>query len=295
MELAPAVLTSGETESGSWEIVVRKAHPALQPYLSAYTGYSEFSPSELRRLQVPHDAVVLIISLGPVLRVLDARNPASFHTDHRSFVAGLHDGPVVTAYTGASSGIQVNVTPLGAHLLLDISMDSVANRVVPLEDVPGLRFSRLIDQVMDTPDWDDRFDIVESFFAQRLAERAPSPVVARAWQALSASAGAVNLARLSADLDLTHRELIATFRQHIGLTPKRAARVLRFHRAVGLLAAPFPHRVPPADGLTTCLADIAYDCGYYDQAHFSREFREFSGKTPTEYLASRMPVGVSAD
>jgi AraC-like DNA-binding protein len=282
MEIAPAVLTRGESETATWEIVERQAHPALRPYLTAYTGYSEFSPIESRRLHVPHDAVVLIFSLGPVLRVLDARNPASFQTEHRSFVAGLHDGPVVTAYTGASAGIQANITPLGAHLLLDVSMDSVANRVISLDDVPGLRYGRLIDQIVETTDWEARFDILERFLAGRLAEASPSPMVAQAWSVLARSGGIVNLDQLAGQLNLSHKQLITGFRQQVGLTPKRAARVLRFDRAVGQMAGP-----------SVCLAEVAHQCGYYDQAHFNREFREFSGKTPTEYLASRMPIGVA--
>jgi hypothetical protein len=71
-----------------WETALRPAHPALAPYVPrGYVGYAERS-APLRRLEVPHHAIVVILNLGPALAVGDAV--------HRSFVAGLHDRAVVT-------------------------------------------------------------------------------------------------------------------------------------------------------------------------------------------------------
>jgi AraC-like DNA-binding protein len=75
---------------------------------------------------------------------------------------------------------------------------------------------------------------------------------------------------------------VAQFREHIGLAPKALARVLRFGKAVEYIKSAAP-------GGTLRLADIALDCGYYDQAHFARDFRTFAGVTPTELIASALP------
>ena len=68
------------------------------------------------------------------------------------------------------------------------------------------------------------------------------------------------------------------FREHVGLAPKPAARVLRFRRALALLERD--------DGAR--LGEIALDCGYYDQAHLNRDFRAFAGSAPGDHLSRRL-------
>ena len=91
------------------------------------------------------------------------------------------------------------------------------------------------------------------------------------WQRLLNSDGAVPVASLAEEVGWSRRHLAARFREHVGLPPKALARILRFERAAERLRR-------GAD-----LADAALDSGYYDQAHFNRDFRAFAGLTPTEY------------
>jgi AraC-like DNA-binding protein len=90
---------------------------------------------------------------------------------------------------------------------------------------------------------------------------------------LELSDGAVPIGELAAELGWSRRHLAVRFREELGMAPKALARLLRFERAVKRLRA--------GDEL----ADLALDAGYYDQAHFNRDFRAFAGTTPTQYLA----------
>ena len=83
---------------------------------------------------------------------------------------------------------------------------------------------------------------------------------------------------LAQEVGWSRRHLVTRFRQQVGLPPKTIARVVRFE---GLL-----RRVAGTGG--AAWSRIAAECGYYDQAHMNRDFREFAGTTPTEYLA-RLP------
>ena len=105
--------------------------------------------------------------------------------------------------------------------------------------------------------------------------RAPNQLVVRAAHVLRATRGAASIARLARDLECSQRHLIATFREHVGVTPKTYARIVRFDHAV--------KRLRQTDGLRW--AEIADASGYYDQAHLIRDFHEFTGQTPGQFVS----------
>jgi AraC-like DNA-binding protein len=107
----------------------------------------------------------------------------------------------------------------------------------------------------------------------------PSPEVSCAWPQLVRSGGTAPVTGLVTEAGWSDRHLRSRFRAEIGLTPKAAARVIRFHRARRLLQRRTAAGQPPA------LADLAAACGYYDQAHLDREFRALGGCPPTRWLA----------
>jgi AraC-like DNA-binding protein len=86
---------------------------------------------------------------------------------------------------------------------------------------------------------------------------------------------------LAAGTGWSERHLTSRFRAEIGLTPKAAARVIRFDRARKLLVRNLTEH---ADA-SYRLADLAADCGYFDQAHLAREFRALAGCPPSQWLA----------
>ena len=107
-----------------------------------------------------------------------------------------------------------------------------------------------------------------------------APEVGWAWQQLLQAGGAVRVSALAAGTGWSGRHLTSRFRAEIGLTPKAAARVVRFSRARHLLVK----HVFAADSERR-LADLAATCGYFDQAHLAREFRALAGCPPSQWLA----------
>ena len=89
--------------------------------------------------------------------------------------------------------------------------------------------------------------------------------------------GAVPVAELAAETGWSPRHLNSVFRAETGLAPKAAARVFRFDHA--------RHRIARTAVAGARFADLAADCGYYDQAHLAREFRSLAGCPPTQWLA----------
>jgi AraC-like DNA-binding protein len=275
-------VTRKESATGWMEAVVRDPHPRLRPYVGRYWGFDERNTGPVRRRELPGGSVVMILGLGPELRELDPRDPSRALWSHSAFVAGVDDTSVLTEHDGVSYGIDVVLDPLVATMVLGIPMHALARRVVALEDLLGRSGGELLEQLQDAPGWAERFDILDAELSRRLANAVPpSRAVAWAWGQVVASEGRVEVSALADELGWSRKHLSARFREHVGLPPKVIARVLRFQRAVRLLDERNGDR----------LGEIALDCGYYDQAHFNRDFRAFAGSTPTEYLARRIVDG----
>ena len=158
--------------------VSRLPHVRLRAHVHRYTGFTERSAGPVCRREVPVALIPLIVSFGPRWRLIDPYEPA--RSQHRvSFVAGLHTIPALVEHAGESAGVQIDLTPLGAHMVLGVPMDSLANHVVELEDVAGRFVSDLVGRLVEAPDWDARFDLLDEAIAARLLAARPScPAVA---------------------------------------------------------------------------------------------------------------------
>jgi AraC-like DNA-binding protein len=249
------------------QLASREPHPALRSHIRTLTGWHERSDGPVVRDELPGGRVVLVVSFGPRMDV-DGRR-------YTSFAAGLHDTPAHTEHDGFGYGIQAYLSPLGARRFFGMPMGELAGQVVELEGLIGAEAGELAERLALTPDWATRIDLFERAIARRvLAAAAVAPELEWAWGRLLASGGAVPVGELAAELGWSRRYLAARFRSELGMAPKALARILRFERAVGRLRAGEE------------LAALALDAGYYDQAHFNRDFRAFAGKTPTAYRPS---------
>jgi AraC-like DNA-binding protein len=270
------------SDAYSWAMASRAPDPRLKPYVMDYTGYREQAAGPMRRLQPPFDGVPMIVTFGPGIDIINGDRPRE-RRPFRSFLAGLHDVHVFTEYAGAQMGFQVNFTLLGAYRFLNIAMSDIANRVLDLGDLLGdAEADLLADSLQDAGGWPARFEAMDRFLLQRLRGGRPmSPDVAWALKTLQGTRGARSIGALSRDLSCSRKTLIQRFHAQVGLAPKAVASILRFSHAV--------ERIRAAD--EESWADLAVSCGYYDQAHFNRDFRRYSGRAPREFQAALLPGG----
>jgi AraC-like DNA-binding protein len=251
--------------------------PLLQRFLlSSVEGWTQVDGSRATLREVPIPGVPLIFGIESAWQV-DGE-------PYDAFVAGLHARPAYVQPVAASwSCIEVRLTPLAAHRILGVAMHELADLTVPLADlVPEA--GEVAARIAGADSWNERFDLVESFLLRRLtASREPAREVEWSWRALSRSGGLIAIGDLARDVGWSHRRLIARFREQVGMAPKGVARVLRFDRAAHTLRSSGRE-----------LADVAYECGYFDQAHMNRDFRELGGTTPGAYRSSLLDSGAVA-
>lgn len=275
-----------QSDLGWWEMTFADPDPRLSGYVRSYCGWDEETSAPLWRVEPPgSDLPVIILFASPVLSA-DSRDRGPVRSVG-SFVAGLYDRHAIVGSQGRMAGVQVNFSPVGARLLLDQPLDAFANRMVEIEDVWGRDARRLATRLEEAEGWERRFAILDAELSARIARARPLHAALH-WtmDQLIGTHGSVPVNALVDGTGWSRRHLIARVRHEFGLAPKTLGRVLRLGHAVEALRR---------DGEAR-LAEVAVGCGYYDQAHFSRDFREFTGMTPSLFLKSRLPDagGVSA-
>jgi AraC-like DNA-binding protein len=261
-------------EFHQWLMVTAAPHSSLRTHVRRYIGWWEHRTTPLYRREVPSAEVPLIINFGAPIRLFDVVDRTR-STELASFATGAYDSHVIVEANGSQGGMQIDFTILGMRLFLGQPLADLTNRGVGLEDIFGVDGRRVTMELHDAGTWQDRFDLLDREIGARIAAaKKPAPEVLCTWKRIVDSGGLVSIGALVAETGWSQKHLISQFREHIGLAPKTLARVMRFGRAVDRLRR----------GKHASLTDLALDCGYYDQSHFDRDFRAFSGVTPTDLL-----------
>jgi AraC-like DNA-binding protein len=230
-------------------------------WASSYYGFGEDTGLPVRRREGPGVDIVVILAFEEHWLIDGERQ--------RSFIAGLHETQVTTEHPGRSLGMQINLNPLAARALTGLPLHELAERTVALEEV--LREPFLVERLATARDWDARFRLLDDMLAPRLANAQPSREVSWAWKRLKSTHGRAAVGALAEELGWSRKRIVARFRDEVGLPPKAVARLFRFERARELSG-----KMP--------WAELALECGYYDQSHLINEFRAITGRTPETFL-----------
>jgi AraC-like DNA-binding protein len=220
---------------------------------------------------VAHPSVTLLIDLsegaGPVYDIHGRQQRGSV-------VVGLLPGDLRAAGWGRVDCLQIRLEPAVAAAVLGATTE-LSSTVVSLEDVWGRDAGRVEERLCAAASWDERFTIAAEILTRRLDDRTVvDPEVAYTWRRTLTSRGRVRVDGLADAVGWSRKRLWSRFRSQLGITPKRAARLVRFDHAAHLLAAGH------------AAAGVAAESGYVDQSHLHREVKEFAGLTPTAVAAA---------
>jgi AraC-like DNA-binding protein len=301
----------GSVRSGSAGPLSESARAApaapLRGLIGWYSGYRQDGVPPARHRGLPSPYLTLIITLDDPLTVARHPDPADRPGDYRTLLGGLHTTPALITHPGRQSGVQVQLSPLGARALLGLPAGELAGRDLAADDVLGRVAGELHERMRTAADWPARFAILDQLLLDRAdLDQQVTPDIAEAWRRLLRSGGRVRAAELASQVGWSPRYLQRRLLAETGLTPKAAARVTRFDRARRILqrqavaagagaAGAGAAGAGAAGGGAPTLADVAAGCGYYDQAHLAREFRALAGCPPAAWLADEFRNVQSSD
>ncbi|MEU3478180.1 helix-turn-helix domain-containing protein [Streptomyces sp. NPDC033754] len=251
-----------DAENG-WEVARPLGGTTLDGVRMA--GFRDDIAAGLDMRVLPQPVVVVVIGLGDNPVTVES---AAGRRPMRSLVASLSPGPARIRGERVEC-VEVCLSPRAAYALLGVSPLELGGSVNGLEDVWGRHERRLREQLTDATTWQERLALTDEFLAKRAAgAQSMSPEVADAWDTIVARRGRVRVGDLAASSGWSRKRLWSRFRDQIGLTPKRAAMLVRFDHAARALRAG-----ESAD-------DVALACGYADQPHLHRDVLALAGCTP---------------
>ena len=264
-----------------WEMDDVRPASALRGLISRYGAYREETGSFSARQELATTSGVLIYALGGPLEIVGADGQTVLLHQGEGFAGAIADGTSISRNHGAQAGIHVFMPLPSLAAVTGVPLSELANRVATMRDLIGGAADDLGCRLVEAAGLERRFDLLDDFLIRRLAERPGEDRTIRWSMARLADAGGPVSSALADEIGWSRRHFARRFRDSTGFSPDRFRRIARFERFTAqLMKSPTDH-----------LAGLAIDGGYADQAHLTRDVRDFAGTTPGELRSRLIPEG----
>ena len=188
----------------------------------------------------------------------------------RSVLVGLQSGSVRLDVNRRHKAVRVGFHPGGMYRLLGFPMAEMIDGSYDAEDVFGMEMREVNERLQETQDFDAIRDVIEQFLLRKARNLKRALPFDNAMLEMLRLGGNINIEQIASLACLSLRQFERVSKERVGVSPKTYARLVRFSKAYRLR-----ERFPEISWTS-----IAYECGYYDQAHFIRDFKEFAGTAP---------------
>jgi|SRR5450830_411317 len=241
-------------------------HPVLAPYLECVWAARAPASAHAHRV-LPDNCVDILWQDG----------------GQQGFAVGMMSSSILVASARPVQTLAVRFKAGMAGLFLAAPLQALTDQRADVDLLWGRSDADRLADALWTSDAPERakLALIERELVRRLRSGSPA-LVQQALAALNGSGGALRVEQLAARLGVSRQHLAAQFRQHVGLSPKLFARICRFRQATAAIKA------APADAPDW--AQLALECGYFDQSHLIHDFQEFAGSAPERFHFSNRPA-----
>jgi AraC-like DNA-binding protein len=254
--------------------------PPLSDFVGLFWFYEGYQQPHKKERLLPDGSMELVINLREDQTRLYGRHDTAHDIDQMrtfsgSLISGVHSEFFVIDTAEQASVVGVHFKPGGAFPFLGLPASELHNTHLSLETLWGGRAGGLRERLLEAATPRDMFRILEEVLLARARRLERHPAVAFALHEFCGVPHVGTISQVTGLIGLSAKRFIQVFDSEVGLTPKLFCRVRRFQKVLRLVSAGRPIE----------WAGIAADCGYFDQAHFIRDFRAFSGLNPSTYLS----------
>lgn len=204
----------------------------------------------------------------------------------RCLVVGQLTKPYVVEPTGETATFFVCFHPNGFLPFATVPIKELENRVVSLEKLFGKEGEEIGQHILNATSTSERIDLIESFLFNKLANtKTVDKIVKSTVETILTANGQFSIDVLSKQNNTSRRQLSRKFSSDIGISPKQLSKTIRLQNTLKMLLTEN----------VTSLTNLAYENEYYDQAHFIKEFKEFTGLTPKEFYGDNLKMSLIFD
>ncbi len=238
-----------------------------------------FHADYAREKILPDGAIELIIDLDREPKtIFESEGSDRFRTVKKAWISGERTRFLVIGATSNQSMVGIRFRPGGAYPFFGFPISELSESVTELDLIWGSLVADIRDQLLEIDSPEGKLLRLESFLlahARRSLEA--NRLITFAVHQLQNSPQFIAIRDLANTIGITQKHLISQFEKIVGLRPKSFARVCKFQKVLQLIE----------ERSQIEWSAITYECGYYDQAHFIKEFQTFSGLNPSAYLVQR--------
>ncbi|MFD2918226.1 DUF6597 domain-containing transcriptional factor [Terrimonas rubra] len=230
-------------------------------------------PAQKQRI-VPDGCMEMIFILGDDIRRYTSEQ--EFIIQPPAIVVGQITEPFIIEPTGYVHCFAARFYPYGFANLVDIPVTDLANKETPIADLFGETVATTLEQQIITATGnEERIKILEAFFLDRFRHKPTiDSIVTNTIDALLAAKGSTSINTLLENNLAKRRQLERKFYKQVGLSPKQLGKIIRLQAALKLLLS----------RQNESLTHVAYESEYFDQAHFIKDFKAFTGINPKDFL-----------
>jgi AraC-like DNA-binding protein len=204
----------------------------------------------------------------------------------KCFLIGQLTQPYVVEPLGITGSFVVRFHPNGFLPFTTIPIKQMENTAIPLDKLFGYEGTEIGDNILSAKDTSERINLIEKYLLKRLNDKRTIDFLVKSTiDTILQANGKFSVSEFSKKMNINRRQLTRKISSAIGLSPKQLSKTIRIQNALRILLAEE----------VTSLTDLAYENEYYDQAHFIREFKEFTGITPKDFYGDDLKMSLIFD
>lgn len=250
-------------------------HIDLKPLVSCYWTLEVPRQTEPQKQRiVPDGCLEMAFILGDDIKRYTSEN--EYILQPRAMVLGQTMEPFYIEPTGFVKTFAIRFYPYGFANFVSEPISNLANKETPIKQLFRRETADELEQkIVKAKNTEQRISIIEKFLLDRLNdEKTINRIVKNTIDSLMSTNGSASINSILKDDLSKRRQLERNFKKQIGVSPKQLGKVIRLQTALKMLL----------DQKSENLTDIAYESEYFDQAHFIKDFREFTGINPREFI-----------